>query len=88
MLKIGLLLLVVPSLVLMTIFFIDQSTVDACINEGGSYNYLLAECDFEQKHPFQPLMARYPMLVNGTMLLSVVGLLFCMKGLLWRPQQG
>lgn len=86
MLKIGLVLLIVPSVVLMAVFFIDQSTVEACLIEGGSFNYMLSECDFEEKHPFLPLMARYPMLVNGSMLLSVAGLVLCMKGLLWRPQ--
>lgn len=87
MLKIGLLLLIVPSLVLMTFFFIDQSAVDACLSTGGSFNYALSECDLKEQHPFVPLMARYPLLVNGSMLLSVVGLVFCMKGLLWRPPQ-
>jgi hypothetical protein len=88
MLKIGLVLLVLPALILMTVFFIDQSTVDACIKQGGSYNYQISECDLQEKHPFIPLMVRYPMLVNGMMLLSVIGLLLCMKGLLWRPQKG
>ena len=88
MLKIGLVLLVIPALILMTVFFIDQSTVAACAEQGGSYNYQLNECDLQVKHPFTPLMVRHPLLVNGMMLLSVIGLLLCMKGLLWRPQKG
>lgn len=88
MLKVGLFLLVVPSLVLMTFFFIDQGAVEACLANGGSFNYTLKVCDLEEKHQFIPLMARYPLLVNGSMLLSVVGVMLCMKGLLWRPPQG
>lgn len=86
MLRIGLILLILPSIALMVVFYMDQSAVTACLEQGGSYNYDLAECDQEQKHPFKPLMARHPMLINGTMLLSVVGLFMCMKGLLWRPR--
>ncbi|WP_299182374.1 hypothetical protein [uncultured Neptuniibacter sp.] len=85
MLRLGLILLIIPSLALMTVFYIDQSAVDSCLDAGGSYNYQAGECDFEQKHQFYPIMARYPLLVNGAMLLSVIGLLLCMKGLLWRP---
>ncbi len=88
MLRIGLILLILPALVLMTVFFIDQSAVTECMTQGGSYDYAAAVCDFENKHPFVPLLVRHPLLVNGSMLLSVIGLLMCMKGLLWRPQKG
>lgn len=86
MLRVGLILLVVPSLLLMTVFFIDQSAIDACLDQGGSYNYLNEQCDMENTHPFVPLIARYPLLINSTMLLSVIGLVMCMKGLLWKPR--
>ncbi|PIE20717.1 MAG: hypothetical protein CSA61_00700 [Neptuniibacter caesariensis] len=86
MLRFGLILLVLPALALMVVFYMDQAAVDACLDQGGSYNYDLAECDQNAQHPFKPLMARHPLLINGAMLLSVVGLLMCMKGLLWRPR--
>lgn len=84
MLRVGLILLIVPSLLLMLVFFLDQSAVDACLDQGGSYDYLKEQCDMENTHPFVPLIARHPLLINGTMLLSVIGLLMCMKGLLWK----
>jgi hypothetical protein len=30
--------------------FIDRARVDDCLDKGGSYNYELGECDFEQNH--------------------------------------
>lgn len=87
MLRIGLFLLILPSLALMSVFFIDQAAVDACLDQGGSFNYKDELCDMENEHPFVPLLVRHPLLVNGTMLLSVIGLLMCMKGLLWRPRK-
>ncbi|WP_286240603.1 hypothetical protein [Neptuniibacter halophilus] len=86
MLRFGLILLILPALTLMGVFFVEQSAVDACLQQGGSFDYSNDQCDMQQKHPFQPLMARHPLLVNGSMLLSALGLLFCMKGLLWRPR--
>lgn len=86
MLRLGLILLILPSIALMVIFYMDQSAVDACLDLGGSYNYDLSECDQNKQHPFKPLMARRPILINGAMLVSVVGLMMCMKGLLWRPR--
>lgn len=81
MLKLGLLLLVLPSVLLMGGYLHDLSLVDACGDSGGSWNYLDARCDTDQQHPFVPYMARHPLLVNGGMLLSVVGLLLCIAGL-------
>ncbi len=86
MLRLGLLLLILPSLALMAVYFIDQSAIEACLAEGGSFNYAADECDFTNKHPYQPLMARHPTLINSAMLVSIVGLFMCLKGLLWRPR--
>lgn len=85
MLRIGLLLLTLPALALMAVFFMEQSAVDSCLDLGGSFDYRNERCDLEEKHPFVPLMVRHPLLINGSMLLSVIGLALCMKGLLWRP---
>ena len=87
MLRLGLILLIVPALALMVVFYIDQNAVSACTAQGGSYNYALGECDLHNSHEFIPLLARHPLLINGAMLLSVIGLLMSMKGLLWRPSQ-
>lgn len=81
MLKVGLLLLVLPSLALMAGYLWEQSAVDACLDGGGSWNYATAACDASHNHPFVPFSARHPWLVNGGMLLSLAGLLCCLAGL-------
>lgn len=86
MLRLGLILLVVPMLALMAVYLQEQSVVDACLDQGGSFDYAKSFCDMENKQPFVPLMVRQPLLVNGGMLVSLLGFIFCLKGLLWRPR--
>jgi hypothetical protein len=81
MLKLGLLLLVLPGMLLMGAYLYDLSLVEACLDSGGSWDYIEVRCDTERQHPFVPYMARHPLLVNGGMLLSVLGLLLCIAGL-------
>ncbi|MBA4503605.1 hypothetical protein [Marinobacterium marinum] len=82
MLRAGLILLVVPAVLLMAGYMYDLSLADACLEQGGSWDYLAVQCDVaEAKHPFVPFMVRHPLWVNGGMLLSVVGLLLCIAGL-------
>ncbi|RAU18084.1 hypothetical protein DN062_09895 [Nitrincola tibetensis] len=81
MLRIGLCLLIIPGLVLLFIFFRELMWVDDCLASGGSWNYIKAVCDSSQQHPFVPLMTRKPLLVNGGMLLSCLGLLITIAGL-------
>lgn len=82
MLKLGLIFLVVPAVLLMGGYMYDLSLADACLDQGGSWNYELAECDAAgASHPFVPFMVRHPLWVNGGMLLSVVGLFMCIAGL-------
>lgn len=81
MLKTGLLLLILPGVLLMGGYLYDLSLVEGCVDGGGSWDYQAERCDTERQHPFVPFMARHPLLVNGGMLLSVVGLLLCIAGL-------
>ena len=81
MLKYGLLLLIVPPLLLMGGYLYEQAAVDACVDQGGSWNYLQASCDLAQSHPFVPFLQRHPLLVNGGMLLALVGFFLCLGGL-------
>ncbi|MBY4676543.1 hypothetical protein [Marinobacterium arenosum] len=81
MLRIGLLLLIVPGLLMMAGYLYEQSLVDACLDSGGSFDFHQGECDLQQQHEFVPYMIRHPLLVNGGMLLSVVGLFCCLYGL-------
>ncbi|MGB0466028.1 MAG: hypothetical protein ACPGF7_00685 [Pontibacterium sp.] len=85
-LRIGLLLLIVPGLLMMAVYFNELSAVNACLETGGSYNYSQSLCDASQTQPFVPFMMRNPLLVNGGMLLSVVGLFFCLAGLYSRAR--
>lgn len=85
-LRIGLFLLIVPGVVMMAFYLNELSVVKECLSAGGSYDYLNAVCDQAQKHPFSPFMVRNPLLVNGGMLLSVVGLFCCLAGLYSRAR--
>lgn len=87
MLRWGLILLVIPALLLMGVYMYEHGQVRACVEAGGSYDYLNQLCDMNTIQPFVPLMMRHPILVNGSMLLSAVGLLMCIAGLYIRPAQ-
>lgn len=80
LLQLGLLLLIVPALVLMGVFFYEQMQISDCVTAGGHWDYLRSFCD-QQSHPFIPLMTRNPILVNGGMLVSCLGLLITIVGL-------
>ena len=78
MLKLGLLLLIVPPLALMGLYFHELSAVRECtLVEGGHWDYLEGVCR-DTRQPFVPWVERAPWLVNGGMGLSVVGLVMVM----------
>ncbi len=79
MIRIGLLLLILPLFVLMGVYFWELNAVRACQLDGGHWNYLSEICH-ETPQPFVPWVDRAPLLVNGGMLLSVLGLVVCMIG--------
>lgn len=81
MLKLGLFLLCAPALLLMGAYMFEQNDIEACIASGGSWEYVQGFCDAENSHAFVPFMVRYPVLVNGGMLLSVLGCLLTIVGL-------
>lgn len=85
MLRLGLLLLVIPSVLLMVGYMYEQSLVNDCLDAGGSFNYTENVCDQQNTHPFVPYMARHPLWVNGGMLLTVLGTFLCIAGLYKRP---
>ena len=33
------------------VLFVGPTSVDACLDQGGSYDYELQRCDFESDHP-------------------------------------
>lgn len=83
-LRIGLILLILPGVVMMAAYFNELNDMQACLSAGGSFNYTEMVCDQSNNHPVIPFSVRHPMLVNGGMLLSVVGLFFCLAGLYTR----
>ncbi len=86
MIRLGLLLLVLPGVILMGVFWSEQSAVTECLSAGGSFDYLVSACDMTQSHPFVPFGARNPLFVNLTMLASAVGFGFCLIGLYVRAR--
>jgi hypothetical protein len=81
MLRLGLLLLLVPAIGMMSGYMLEQSVIDACLDAGGAFDYAAEACDPAGDHAFVPFSARNPLLVNGGMLLSMLGLLLCLGGL-------
>lgn len=80
MIKLGLLLLILPLFVLMGVYFWELNDVRACQLDGGHWDYIESVCRDTQQ-PFVSWLQRSPLLVNGGMLVSVVGLVMCMVGL-------
>jgi len=39
---------------------VEIFTVDACLDKGGSYDYVTGACDLNQKHPPVPYIKRHP----------------------------
>jgi len=86
MLRLGLLLLIVPSIVLMGLYFVELNGVRDCLlNQQGHWDYLDSVCRATPQ-PFVPWIERSPWLVNGGMLLSVAGLVLCMLRLYVRKR--
>lgn len=81
MLRIGLLLLILPLVLLLGGYFFELSSVNECLRQQGSFDYARQVCDLHRQHPFVPYSQRHPGWVNGTLLASLLGLLFCIVGL-------
>ncbi|MDR5899826.1 hypothetical protein QC823_12595 [Halomonas vilamensis] len=79
MIRLGLLLLILPLLVLMGVYFWELNDVRSCQLDGGHWDYLAGVCR-DSPQPFVPWVERMPLLVNGGMLVSVLGLVLCMVG--------
>ncbi|WP_419415964.1 hypothetical protein [Pontibacter sp. JAM-7] len=77
--------MVIPAVLIIGLYFSELNEVQACLDQGGSWHYQVGVCDLEKSHPFVPFLVRYPLLVNGGMLLSCLGLLLCVVGL-YRPK--
>lgn len=86
MLRLGLLLLILPLCVLMGLYFWEFSSVRECtLIQAGYWDYATGACS-DTPQRFIPWVERYPWLVNGGMLLSVIGLVLCMLRLYVRKR--
>ena len=76
----GLLLMVVPSVAMMGGYWAELSEARACMAQGMGFDYRTGDC-IEGSTIFVPFSERQPLLVNGGMLLSTLGLFLCLIGL-------
>nr|WP_298410555.1 hypothetical protein [uncultured Halomonas sp.] len=80
MAKWGALLLILPLVILMGVYFWELGDIRECQLSGGHWDYLAATCR-EQPQPFVPFIERHSLMANGGMLFSVLGLVMCFVGL-------
>lgn len=79
----GTLLLIVPIVGLLGMYFWELGDVRECQFAGGHWDYLAGVCR-ERPQPFVSFLERHPWLGNGGLLLSVAGLMLCLLGLYTR----
>lgn len=76
---VSLLLVLAAWLVVATLGVRESLAADACLDSGGSFNYLSMRCDKTQSHPVVPFAVRHPYVVGLagmlTILLPVIRLL-------------
>ena len=82
MLRWGMILLFMPSVVLVTLYMIEAQNVTRCVQSGGSWDFALAVCDMAKKHEFSAYMVRHGSWVNFGMLISIVGLVMGTWGMI------
>ncbi len=74
MLRWGMILLFMPSVLLVTFYMLEAQNVARCMNAGGSWDYVKAACDMAVQHEASTFMQRHSLWVNSGMLVSLVGL--------------
>lgn len=84
MLRWGMILLFLPSVILVTLYMIEAQDVARCVYDGGSWDYVKGICDQQTTHEFVSFMTRHGIWVNLGMLLSIVGLFMGTWGMILR----
>jgi hypothetical protein len=82
MLRWGMILLFVPSVVLVTLYMLEAQAAVRCVQNLGSWDYVLGLCDANNKHDVVPYMVRHGFWVNSGMLVSIVGLAMTTWGMI------
>ncbi|WP_458524446.1 hypothetical protein [Onishia taeanensis] len=85
LMRIGLALLILPIVLLLWLYFMELGDVRACLLDGGHWDYLEGICR-DTPQPFVSWLVRVPWLVNGGLLLSLLGLGMTMVGLYTRKR--
>ncbi len=73
MMRWGSIIFSLPAILLLSLYGWELSTVNDCIDQGLSYSFELSTCIEGKQDVSSPFYARYTFLVNGMLLLSVVG---------------
>lgn len=84
MLRWGMILLFLPSVVLVTLYMIEAQNAARCVQDGGSWDYIKGLCDDKVRHEVVTFMARHGLWVNLGMLVSVIGLAMGTWGMILR----
>jgi hypothetical protein len=84
MLRWGMILLFVPSVVLVTLYMLEAQNAVRCVQDSGSWDYVLGVCDSANTHNVVPYMVRHGLWVNLGMLISIVGLCMTTWGMIIR----
>lgn len=74
MLRWGMILLFLPSVVLVTLYMIEAQDVARCTHMQGSWDFVKGQCDMVNEHEATTFMQRFGTWVNLAMLVSLVGL--------------
>ncbi len=82
MLRWGMFLLFMPSVLLVTFYMFEAQDVARCVNAGGSWDYVKAVCDMASQHESSTFMQRHSSWVNWGMLLSLMGLVMGTWGMI------
>lgn len=64
-LRLLLLLILVP---LAFVSLRETRAVDACLDQGGSYDYKAGRCDMAASHAYEPFMERHGVLIGATLV--------------------
>ncbi len=82
MLRWGMIMLFLPSVLLITHYMIEAQDVATCVQNKGSWDYVKGLCDSVAKHEFIAYSARYGLWVNLGMLVSIIGLILGTIGMI------
>ena len=74
MLRLGMILLFLPSEILVTLYMVEAQDVARCAHAGGSWDFTNGLCDQKTTHDYVTFMTRYGIWVNLAMLVSIIGL--------------